>query len=99
MNLFNKSEPIPEFFFFDDLTCGMSYKLDLDLKSFTGTAFRQQIFYRNGVPDRSGLLSPLLLMLTHPTMACSLHKRTVICGCQFLAPILAFNRLALLLRS
>ena len=44
---------------FDDLTCGMCYRLDLDLKFFTGTAFRQQIFYRNGVPDRSGLLSPL----------------------------------------
>ena len=48
-----------EFFFFGDLTCGMCYRLGLDLKSFTGTAFRQQIFYRNGVPDRSGLLSPL----------------------------------------
>ena len=47
-------------FFCGDLTCGMCYGLDLDLKSFTGTAFRQQIFYRNGVPDRSGLLSPLL---------------------------------------
>ena len=42
-----------------DLTCGMSSRLDLDLKSFTGTAFRQKIFYRNGGPDRSGLLSPL----------------------------------------
>ena len=30
---------------------------------FTGTAFRQQIFYRNGVPDRSGLLSPLLIVV------------------------------------
>ena len=47
------------FFFFGDLTCGMCYRLGLDLKSFTGTAFRQQIFYRNGVPDRSGLLSLL----------------------------------------
>ena len=39
----------------------MSNRLDLDLKSFTGrpTAFRQKIFYRNGGPDRSGLLSPL----------------------------------------
>ena len=46
-------------FFFGDLTCGMCYRLGLDLKSFTGTAFRQQIFYRNGVPDRSGLLSLL----------------------------------------
>ena len=45
--------------FFDDLTSRMCCRLDLDLKSFTGTAFRQQIFYRNGVPDRSGLLSPL----------------------------------------
>ena len=45
---------------FGDLTCGMCYRLDLDLKSFTGTAFRQQIFYRNGVSDRSGLLSPLV---------------------------------------
>ena len=45
---------------FDDLTCAMCYRLDLDLNFFTGTAFRQQIFYRNGVPDRSGLLSPLL---------------------------------------
>ena len=52
-------------FFFDDLTCGMSYRLDLDLKSFTGTAFRRQIFYRNGVPDRSGLLSPLLTALNN----------------------------------
>ena len=51
------------FFIFGDLTCGMCYRLGSDLKSFTGTAFRQQIFYRNGVPDRSGLLSPLL---NHP---------------------------------
>ena len=27
-------------FFFVDLTCGMCYRLDLDLKSFTGTAYR-----------------------------------------------------------
>ena len=38
----------------------MCCRLDLDLKSFTGTAFRQ-LFYRNGVPDRSGLLSPLVI--------------------------------------
>ena len=30
----------------------LTYRLDLDLKSFSGTAFRQQIFYRNGVPER-----------------------------------------------
>ena len=38
----------------------MRYRLDFDFKSFTGTAYRPQIFCRNGVPDRSGLLSPLL---------------------------------------
>ena len=36
----------------------MCYRLDLDLKFFTGTAFWLQIFYRNGIPDRYGLLSP-----------------------------------------
>ena len=50
MKLFNKSEPILESFFFDDLTCGMCYRLDLDLnllpvrrsgsKSFIGAAYR-----------------------------------------------------------
>ena len=42
----------------------MCYRLDFDLKIFTGTAFRQKIFYRNGVPDRSGLLSPLFTSFT-----------------------------------
>ena len=64
INLFNKSKPTFEFFdyfFFGDLTCGMCYRLDLHFKSFTGTALRQQMFYRNGVPDRSSLLSPLVM--------------------------------------
>ena len=43
----------------------MRYRLDFDLKSFTGTAFRPQIIYRNGVPDRSGLLSPLQTILNY----------------------------------
>ena len=41
----------------------MCYRLDLALQSFPGTPFRQQTFYRKGVPDRSGLLSPLLQLL------------------------------------
>jgi len=30
-----------------------------DLETLTGTPYRQQLFHRNGVPGRSGLLSPL----------------------------------------
>ena len=38
-----KVSPFLIFFFLGGLTCVMCYRLDLDLKSFTGTAFRQQI--------------------------------------------------------
>ena len=31
------------------------------LETLTGTPYRQRLFYRNGVPGRSGLLSPLLM--------------------------------------
>ena len=57
---------------FDDLTCAMCYRLDLDLNFFTGTAFRQQIFYRNGVPDRSGLLSPLTITINVYHLYCQI---------------------------
>jgi len=37
-------------------------QIELDnFHSFTSMVFRQQIFYWYGVPNRSGLLSPLVL--------------------------------------
>jgi len=33
------------------------------LETLSGTPYRQYLFHRNGVPGRSGLLSPLLLYL------------------------------------
>ena len=68
------------FFFFDDLICGMCCKLDLDLKSFTGTAFRQQIFYRNGAPDSSGLLSPLTVGLCECMYRCGVRASRNVTG-------------------
>jgi len=35
------------------------------LETLTGTPYRQWFFYRNGVPGRSGLLSPLLMRQKH----------------------------------
>ena len=65
MKLFNKSELHLDIclLFFGDLTCGMCYRLDLGLKSLARSALQLQIFYQNGIPDRSDLLSPVGLPL------------------------------------